>query len=66
MLEERRTELGCEKLAYTIPEFCSAVGVGRTSVYVEIAQGRLRSVKAAGRRLILKSDAIAWLASAHR
>lgn len=49
------------KLAYTIPEFCAATGVGRTSVYEEIAAGRLKSIKAAGRRLILRHDGEAWL-----
>lgn len=49
------------KLAYTIPEFCAATGVGRTSVYEEIAAGRLKAIKAAGRRLILHQDGEAWL-----
>ena len=51
------------KLAYTIPEFCAATGVGRTSVYEEIAAGRLKAIKAAGRRLILHQDGEAWLQS---
>ena len=50
-----------KKLSYTIAEFCSATGIGRTSAYEEIAAGRLKAVKAAGRRLILKKDAEAWL-----
>ncbi len=56
---------GTAKLAYTIPEFCSATGVGRTSVYEEIAAGRLIAIKVAGRRLITRADAERWL-EAHR
>ena len=51
------------KLAYTISEFCAATGIGRTSIYEEIASGRLKAVKAAGRRLILHRDGEAWLQS---
>lgn len=64
--DNSHTEPACEKLAYTIPEFCAAVGVGRTSAYLEIAEGRLRSIRAAGRRLILKRDALAWLENSQR
>jgi excisionase family DNA binding protein len=55
--------LGSQKLAYTVPEFCAATGIGRTSVYEEIAAGRLKAIKAAGRRLILHQDGAAWLRS---
>lgn len=51
------------KLAYTINEFCAATGVGRTSIYEEIAAGRLKAIKAAGRRIILHQDGEAWLRS---
>lgn len=54
---------GSQKLAYTIPEFCVATGIGRTSIYEEIAAGRLRAIKAAGRRLILHQDGEEWLRS---
>ena len=50
-----------DKLAYTISEFCAVTGIGRSSAYEEIAAGRLRAIKAAGRRLILKQDAEEWL-----
>ena len=50
-----------DKLAYTIAEFCAATGLGRSSTYEEIAAGRLRAIKAGGRRLILKQDAEEWL-----
>ena len=54
-----------QKLAFTVPEFCAATGIGRTSVYEEIAANRLRAIKAAGRRLITRADAERWL-NAHR
>lgn len=62
---KNRTAFGndqSEKLAYTLPDFCRTTGVGRTSAYEEIAAGRLKTIKAAGRRLILREDAVAWLA----
>lgn len=51
------------KLSFTISEACAATGLGRTSVYELIASGRLRAVKAAGRRLILRTDLEAFLKS---
>ena len=50
-----------EKLAYTIKEFCTLAGVGRSFVYEQIAEGRLHAVKAGGRTLIRRGDAIAYL-----
>lgn len=52
-----------DKLAYRIDEAASAVGLGRTSIYDEIKAGRLKAVKVAGRRLILKADLEAYLRS---
>jgi excisionase family DNA binding protein len=49
-----------EKLAYTIKEFCTLAGVGRSFVYEQIAEGLLRAVKAGGRTLILREDAAAY------
>ena len=51
------------KLAYTIPEFCAACGVGRTYAYGEIATGRLRYLKAGRRTIIEVAEAKRWLAS---
>jgi excisionase family DNA binding protein len=52
-----------EKLAYTVREFCAATGIGKTSTYELIKERKLKAVKAAGRRLILRSDAQAFLES---
>ena len=38
--------------AYRVQDFCKAFGVSRSTVYNLIAQGKLRSVLIAGRRLI--------------
>lgn len=52
-----------EKLSYTISEVCFATGLGRTSIYEAIASGALKSIRACGRRLVLKADLEVWLAS---
>ena len=52
-----------DKLSYTISEVCLATGLGRTSIYEALAQGSLMSIRACGRRLVLKADLEAWLAS---
>lgn len=52
-----------EKLAYRINEVALALGIGRSSIYKEIAAGRLKAIKVAGRRLILKSDLEEYLAA---
>jgi excisionase family DNA binding protein len=54
---------GSEKIAFTIDEACTAVGLGKTSLYEAISEGKLKSFKACGRRLILKSDLMAFLDS---
>lgn len=47
---------GHTKLAYRIDEAAAATGLGRSSIYVAISSGQLKSFKAAGRRLILRTD----------
>jgi excisionase family DNA binding protein len=41
-----------ERLAYRIPDACRAVGIGRTSLYRLVSEGKLRLVKIAGRSLV--------------
>jgi excisionase family DNA binding protein len=50
-----------EPLAYRVDEFCRVVGLGRTTVYALIAQGKLASVKIGNRRLIPRAAALALL-----
>ena len=46
--------------AYRIDEFCREFGIGRTTTYDEIREGRLRAFKIRGRTLIAGEDAAAW------
>lgn len=52
-----------DKIAYRIDEAVSASGLGRTTIYDEIKNRRLRAIKVAGRRLILREDLEAFLKS---
>lgn len=51
-----------DRLAYTIPVACALGGFGKTTAYRLIETGELKSVKRAGRRLILRADLEAFLA----
>ena len=52
-----------EKLAFRIEEAVRASGLGRTTLYELIKTGQPKTIKAAGRRLVLKADLEAFLAS---
>jgi excisionase family DNA binding protein len=54
-----------ELKAYPIKDVCRRLQIGRSTIYEQIAQGRLQSVKIGKRRLILADDLNAFLA-AHR
>ena len=54
-------EAETNKIAYRIDEAVKASGLGRTLLYERIASGELKSVKVGGRRLILRSDLVAFL-----
>jgi excisionase family DNA binding protein len=47
--------------AFSIGEFCSNYGLGRTKTYDEIRKGRLRGRKIGKRTLIARDDAESWL-----
>ncbi len=51
-----------EPLAYTIDESRKAARVGRTTIYQEIAAGRLIARKVGRRTIILHDDLKSWLA----
>ncbi len=51
------------KRAYSIPEVCEQASIGRTRLYSEISNGRLRTVKCGRRTLIRAEDMDAWLRS---
>ena len=50
-----------EKVAYRVNDFCKAHGVGRTTTYKLIAEGKIKAVKIGGRTLIIKASADALL-----
>jgi excisionase family DNA binding protein len=50
-----------DKLAYRVDEAVKASGLGRSFLYERMAEGKLRSVKVGGRRLILRSDLLDFL-----
>jgi len=45
----------------SISAFCIRYDIGRTTVYEEIKQGRLRALKCGKRTIITVDDAEAWL-----
>jgi len=51
------------RLAYRVEDFAFAAGIGRTTVYAEIAAGRLKARKVGKRTLILDEDGRAFLSS---
>lgn len=56
--------LPSEKLAYGIKEAATALGIGRTTIWRAIKDGKLPAVKI-GNRTLIKSEALqAWLSGA--
>ena len=51
-----------ERLAWTVEEVMAKLGIGRTLIYDLIAQGKIGSVKAGGRRLISQQHLEQFLA----
>ena len=51
------------KELYTVAEFCSTHGIGRTTLYGEVKAGRLRLVKIGTASRIRRIDAQAWVAA---
>lgn len=49
------------KLAVGVEEAAEMIGISRSTAWVEIAEGRLRSFKARGRRLVRVSQIEAYL-----
>lgn len=50
------------KIALSIRECAALVGVGRSTLYLEIAAGRLVAKKAGRRTIVCKTDLNDWLA----
>jgi excisionase family DNA binding protein len=49
--------------AFSIDDFCSRYGIGRTTIYEEIRTGRLGAVKVGRRTLITEQAGQEWLRS---
>ena len=47
--------------ARSVNDFCKSVGIGRTSFYKEVKEGRLKVVKVGDRSLVRDDDGRAWL-----
>jgi excisionase family DNA binding protein len=60
-MQKKSDRTPVEKLAYRVDDASKASGLGRSKLYEEIKEGRLRSVKVGGRRLILHEDLEALL-----
>jgi len=50
-----------ERLAYTLKEVQELVGISRSAIYLALADGDLRAVKAGRRTLVLAKDLRSWL-----
>ena len=50
-----------KKGAYSVAEFMAFASIGRTKLYQEINEGRLKARKLGAKTVILASDAQAWL-----
>lgn len=49
--------------AISVNDFAVWAGIGRTTAWKEIKEGRLRAVKISARTVIITDDAHAWLTS---
>jgi hypothetical protein len=56
---ERPTDI--PQRAMNLRVFCARYGIGRTSAYSEIKQGRLRAKKVGRKTIVCEDDAERWL-----
>jgi len=50
-----------QKIAFTVEEFCTSVGIGRTKFYEEIKAGRIQAKKAGRKTLVPIAEAVAYV-----
>ncbi|MGH1571921.1 excisionase family DNA-binding protein [Methylobacterium sp. P31] len=55
------SERNMEPLGLSVQQAAKSAGVGRTTIYEELARGRLRAKKLGRRTLILADDLKRWL-----
>jgi excisionase family DNA binding protein len=49
---QQGTSRPTDKLAFRVPEFCRAIGIGRTTFYKMVKEGLIDTVKIGGMRLV--------------
>ena len=52
-----------EPVAYSIPAACARMGIARSSLYRELADGHIAGLKARGRTLITAQEIDRWLST---
>ncbi len=52
-----------EPIADPVPAACARMGISRSTLYLELADGRLTALKARGRTLISRAEQARWLAA---
>lgn len=50
-----------DRIAETVNEFCSALGIGRTFFYQEVRRGRIKILKAGRKTLVPIAERSAYL-----
>jgi excisionase family DNA binding protein len=55
--------LECEKLGFSVAALCAITGLGRTTLFAAIKDGRLIARKAGRRTLVLRADLEEFLAN---
>lgn len=50
-----------ERVAFSVKEFCLALGIGRTKFYDEVKAGRIRLLKAGRKSLVPATERYAYL-----
>jgi excisionase family DNA binding protein len=61
-LHTRQELPAADKIAFRVRDASRVSGLSRSTLYALIGEGKLKSVKARGRRLILRSDLEAFFA----
>jgi excisionase family DNA binding protein len=46
-----------EPLAYRVAQFCKLIGLGKTAFYERVKDGRIRTIRIGGRRLVPAEEA---------
>ena len=62
MPPKSQASLTVERLAYSLPEAAALASVCRATLYREIFEGKLQSIKLRGRRLITAEALKCWIA----